>query len=129
VVDAVIYFLVEIAGPVILEVLTGYGLGAILATRTRQDRWLRAVAQAAIGLVLGGLSLLVHAATVFPSSIPIRIAGLVVVPILAGVFMRWVGTTRHLGGRIPASIASFAGGATIAFAYALVRFLAHLRRS
>src|ERR1044071_9038625 len=73
------------------------------------------------GLALGGISVAIHPAHFFHTK-KMRLAILVVAPLVAGTVMHLYGRVRGRRGRMRSSLATFAGGTTFALGIHLVRY-------
>ena len=119
--EALLEIGISLAGELFVE------LGWIAVSETlRTKRRRRTVAALSgwflLGLGLGALSVLVHPAP-FVREHKLRLAILLGAPIAAGLVMRAYGQATRRRGRAPSSLATFGGGAILAFGMHLVRYL------
>ncbi len=110
-------FLLQIA----VEALAEMGLRSLREPFAKAPNpWLAAPGYLVFGAVAGGLSLLV-----FPSPLVgggLRLANLLVTPVLAGLAMAWLGAWRVRRGQEVLRLDRFTYGYLFALALALVRF-------
>ena len=118
--------LLEIIGElllqVIVELLSEWGMHAVAEPfRKEPNPWLAALGYVFFGGVVGGLTLLGFPGHLTPSG-PLRIANLILTPIVVGVLMAGVGAWRARRGGTLLRIDRFSYGYLFALALALVRF-------
>lgn len=119
-------FLFEIFGELLLQVLTETlaeaGLHSFAEPFQRQPRpWLAALGYLLFGAVLGGLSVWIFP-NHFIASNGLRIANVVLVPIVAGLCMAAIGAWRARRGQAVLRIDQFSYGYLFALAFGLMRF-------
>ncbi len=78
------------------------------------------VAYLVLGAAIGGLSLLL-VPTFLPVSVPLKVASIVVIPVLAGLMMRGLGNWRKHRGKGKTNLETFTHAYCFAFGMALVR--------
>ena len=76
-----------------------------------------------LGALLGGLSLLVFSGSL-SNTHAWKLTTLILIPILAGLMMSWIGLRNRKKGKDPLRLESFLFGWVFAFAFALVRVIA-----
>jgi hypothetical protein len=92
------------------------------AGRPRRPPWLRVVIYAALGVVVGWLSLFVFSGPSMQHPMT-RLANLILSPIAAGLAMALLGAWRKKRGQQTIDLDTFAYGFVFAFALAWVRFI------
>jgi hypothetical protein len=120
-----IEIILQVAGEFLVflfgEALASLGLHAVAEPFRRvPNPWLAALGYAALGAILGGLSLLV-----FPNNFArgaLQILNLAITPLLVGGCAACVGAWRTRQGALVLPIDQFAHGYLLAFNLALVRF-------
>jgi hypothetical protein len=123
-VEEIVALLIQVVVEVGLQLLGGIGVDFLTAARSRDDRdrdgcgWL--VLFAAIGAVCGGLSLLV-VPNLFLPNLGLRIANLIVAPVLAGA-LSYLVARRLWTSRKGEPAHHFWRGFSFALAFGLVRF-------
>jgi hypothetical protein len=119
-------FLFEIVGELLLqmvfEVMAEFGLQSLSAPfRKRPNPWLAALGYTILGAIVGGVSL-----WLFPSHLvatkALRLANVIITPLLVGLGMSAVGAWRAHRGQTVLRIDRFAYGYLFALMVALIRF-------
>lgn len=125
VIEALVWFLVEVVGSVIGELLLELGFET-LASPFLKERDSNPIL-AAIGFVLLGALLGWVTTWSYPNRLianpPVPGASLVLIPLLSGAAMQWFGAHQRKQKRETSWLATFWGGALLAFACALTRFI------
>jgi hypothetical protein len=93
-----------------------------LRTKRRRQTLLGMLGWFTLGVLLGALSVAIHPAP-FVRGAKVRLAILLGAPLLAGLVMRAYGRAARRRGKSPSSLATFTGGAILAFGLHLVRYL------
>lgn len=120
--DILLEIIGELLLQVIVELLYEWGLHAVSEPfRKSPNPWLAALGYTFFGGVVGGLTLLGFPAHLTPSG-ALRIANLIVTPIVVGVLMAAFGAWRARRGETLLRIDRFSYGYLFALALALVRF-------
>lgn len=120
--ELIFSFVGEFVVQIVAELLVELGLHSMAEPFRREPNpWLAALAYAAFGAVVGGLSLLAFPSHFVPETW--RIANLVVAPLAAGGAMAIVGAWRARRGETLWRIDKFSYGFLFAFALALVRYV------
>ena len=120
--ELIFSFIGEFIVQLVAELLVELGLHSMAEPFRREPNpWLAALAYAALGAIVGGLSLLVFPSHFVPAAW--RIANLVVTPLAAGGAMAIVGAWRARRGEALWRIDKFAYGFLFAFTLALVRYV------
>src|SRR5688572_9012961 len=117
--------LVEIAVSLLGEVLLDLGWVVAsegLRTKRRRQTVVGMLGWFLLGLGLGALSVWIHPAP-FVRGAKVRLAILFGAPVVAGLVMRRYGRAARRRGKTPSSLATFTGGALLAFGMHLVRYL------
>lgn len=119
-VEIVAYLLIEVFGEILLEL----GLEAFKAATGRKNRHpaLAAIGYFAFGAAAGALSLWLIPDHVFPRSARTGLS-LLLAPLAGGAVMHAWGRFRRGRGHATSNLATFLGGASLLFGYALVRLL------
>jgi hypothetical protein len=118
--------LVEFLGEFVLQVLFEVAAEAIseAITADKERPWIAST----VGLVFGGGAAGLISAALFPHRMIsgrhiVHGLSLLLAPVAAGVAMQAIGNRLRASGRTPTVLATFRGGATFAFAMALIRRL------
>jgi hypothetical protein len=117
--------LLEIALSLVGELFLDLGWTAThhaIRTKRRRQTVLSVLGWFLLGLALGALSVWIHPAP-FVRTAKRRLAILLGAPVLAGLVMRAYGRSARRRGKTPSSLATFTGGAILAFGLHLVRYL------
>lgn len=117
--------LIEIALSLVGELFLDLGWIATsqaLRTKRRRRTVLDLLGWFALGLGIGALSAWAHPAP-FVRGAKLRLAILFGAPLVAGLVMRAYGRATRKRGKISSSLATFGGGAILAFGMHLVRYL------
>jgi len=125
-VEELLFALLELFGEILLQLLFEVGaetLGEAL-TPKESPRWLSST----FFLVFAGAAAGLISAALFPHRMisgrhVVRGLSLILAPIGAGIAMQAIGNRLRAFGRTPSALTTFRGGATFAFAMALVRWL------
>ena len=119
-------FLAELALQVAVEWLAARGMTALRAPWVERGKTagstLAAIGYTLYGAIAGGLSLLVFPRSFIPSH-GLRIASLVVTPLVVGGVMALIGARRRRHDKAVARLDRFAYAYAFAFAMAAVRFV------
>jgi hypothetical protein len=116
--------LLEIALSLVGELFLDLGWIATshaLRTKRRRQTVLGVVGWFLLGLGLGALSVCIHPAP-FVRRAKLRLAILFGAPVVTGLVMRAYGRAARRRGKAPSSLATFTGGAILAFGMHLVRY-------
>jgi hypothetical protein len=119
--EAILEIAVSLAGEVFLD-LGWMATSHALRTKRRRRTVVGMVGWFALGLVLGAISVWIHPAP-FVHGAKLRLGILFGAPLVAGVVMRAYGRAARRRGSAPSSLATFTGGAILAFGMHLVRYL------
>jgi len=114
--EVLLQMTVEIFGEVI-----GHGMRESFRLKPLHP-WLAAVGYFSWGAIAGGLSLWFFSAH-FIQSPGLRLANLILSPVIAGLIMAKIGAWRRNRDQEPIRLDSFAYGCCLAFGMALVRYL------
>lgn len=117
----VLEFILQVFGELLVEL----GLRSLtepFRENKQRNAFLAFVGYAAMGFVVGGLSLLIFPQS-FVRSAKLHGISLLITPTLAGLAMSGVGWLRHRQGATVIRLDSFSYGFIFAFGMALVRFL------
>ena len=129
--EAILGFVIEALGEVVVE-LFGQIIMAVLIESVAQafrrgkkvDRRVAAFGLLLLGAICGGLSCLIFPHRLMTAANPrFRGLSLILAPLATGACTNMLGEWLRSRGRQPTAIATFWGGATFAFAMALVRWL------
>jgi hypothetical protein len=118
--EALLEIAISLAGELFLE-LGWIAASESLRTRRRRQTTLGMMGWFLLGLGLGALSVWVHPAPLVHGA-KWRLAILVGAPVMAGLVMRSYGRSARRRGKHPSSLATFTGGAILAFGMHLVRY-------
>lgn len=125
VVEAILQFLFEFILQVFVEVCGEIGLQSlaeVFKSRRIQNPWLASLGYFLLGATAGGISLQVFKTAMIRGSL-IRVANLVLTPVLTGFIMVFIGRLRKKRGQELVRLDRFGYGFLFAFGMALVRFL------
>lgn len=123
IVEVVAEILIELVVQVVAELLVELGVRGAAKLGTREAKPLvAALGYALLGAALGGASLWVWPQALLDDSL--RLAQLIVSPLLAGAMMAGIGVLVRRRGLASVRIESFFYGWLLAFSLSLVRFLA-----
>jgi hypothetical protein len=116
-------FLGELFFEFALQALAELGARMLLASLgSRASSLLRLPGLALLGAALGGTTLLVFPSRLFATQ-ALRVANLVITPVLLGALMAMLGARRIRRGLMVLPIDRFVGGFAFALAFAIVRFV------
>jgi hypothetical protein len=118
-------FLAEILLQLVFEWLAQFGLRSIKAPfKSGQETspWFAVIGYALYGTVIGAISLLIFPSS-FVTSKPLRLANLIVTPLIVGGLMAAIGAWRRRHDKSVNRLDRFAYGVVFAFAMAAVRFM------
>ena len=119
--EIVVEVLVELVIELFAEILLAFGWESATDRRRASNPYLAWLTYAALGAAIGGVSLLVHADSVYSGSL--RIVNLVGSPLAMGLVMHLYGNVRRSRGKNTTHLATFIGGASLALGVAVVRFI------
>ena len=124
-IEIVFGILTEIVFPVCGELLFELGFESLACPfrdRNKSNPILAAIGFVVLGTLLGWTS-----TVSFPRRLiadpPLPGASLVLSPLVSGGVMQWLGVMQISRGKSPTRLATFWGGALLAFTFALTRFL------
>jgi hypothetical protein len=122
--EAVLWIIFELVGDIVFEALLEMALGGLKGAFDRENRdpAIATVGYAVLGAVIGGLSILCLPHPILRAS-PIPGVSIVLGPLAAGLAMEWWGRYRTRRGYDPTNLATWYGGAALAFTMSLVRYL------
>jgi hypothetical protein len=116
-------FLGEFALEFVLQALAELGARMVLASLgSRASSVLRVPGLALLGAALGGATLLMLPNRLLASH-ALRVANLLLTPVLVGALMAMLGAHRFRRGLVVLPIDRFVGGFAFALAFAIVRFV------
>ncbi|MET0591622.1 MAG: hypothetical protein ABW133_02910 [Polyangiaceae bacterium] len=121
--EAVLEIVFSLIGELFMD-LGWNAVSHVLQTKRRRRTLLGLVGLFLFGLLLGGVSVWIHPAHFFHTK-KMRLFILFVAPLFAGIVMHVYGRSKRRRGKYQSSLATFAGGATLAFGMHLVRYLWH----
>jgi hypothetical protein len=121
VLEALLEIAFSLAGELFVE-LGWMATSAALRTKRRRRTLLGMIGWLLLGLGLGALSVFIHPAS-FVRRAELRLAILLGAPVVAGLAMRAYGQAARRRGKTPSSLATFTGGALLAFGMHLVRYV------
>jgi len=116
--------LLEIALSLVGELFLDLGWMAtshVLRTKRRRQTLLGVSGLFLLGLGIGAISVWIHPAA-FVQGAKLRLAILLGAPLVTGFFMRAYGRSARRRGKTPSALATFTGGAMLAFGLHLVRY-------
>ncbi|MDQ8181967.1 hypothetical protein [Pelagicoccus sp. SDUM812005] len=111
----------EIFLQVVVEILADCGIH-VFKRKPVQNPIPAAIGYFLFGCLAGGLSLLIFEGS-FISDPRLKIANLILAPLVAGLAMAWIGKRRRRGGKDSVRIERFCYGFLFAFGVALIRFV------
>ena len=121
--ELVLQFLFEVLLQGVFELLAEAGFHAVAAPFSRQrPAWVTAIGQAILGLIAGGISLFFFPEA-FLRAPTLRLANLVVTPLIAGLAMAQIGRWRDRRGDDRLSLDRFGYAFLFALAMALTRYI------
>ena len=122
--EAILWFVVEVFGELLLEIALEIGLASLKAALGRENRdpIVASCGYLFLGMTLGGISLVLLPGRLL-SPPPIAGASLFLMPLGAAVALEWWGRYRRRTGHETTNLATWYGGSAFAFGAALVRFL------
>lgn len=119
--EAIVELLLELVLQVIGEVLTEFGVRRVSrAFDHTPSAWAAAIGYAILGAFVGFISILVVPALL--ASPVLRVANLIVTPLVAGATASMIGSWRHRRGQELVRLDRFAYGYLFALSMAIVRF-------
>lgn len=125
VIELLFVILGEIVAPVFGELLIELGFES-LASPFRDKRSsspiLAAIGLVALGALLGWTSTISYPGRLIAKPL-LPGASLVIAPLVSGGVMQWFGVVQMSRGKSPTRLASFWGGALLAFTFAFTRFV------
>lgn len=121
--EAVLEIAFSLVGELFMD-LGWVAVSHVLSTKRRRRTLLGLFGLFLFGLLLGGISVWVHPAHFFHTK-RMRLVILLIAPLVAGAVMHVYGRSKRRRGRYQSSLATFTGGAILAFGIHLVRYLWH----
>jgi hypothetical protein len=119
-VELVVQLAIELFGELLLKL--GFAAFKQGFRRRNHHPAVAALGYLALGACLGGVSVWIHPERYLGAG-PLPGISLVLAPLAGGVAMHLWGGFRRAHGRATTNLATFLGGASLMFAYALVRLL------
>ncbi|HEX4476926.1 MAG TPA: hypothetical protein VH142_17675 [Polyangiaceae bacterium] len=123
--DPLFQLILEIAGEFLFNVVSELIFEGFSKALQSRHKSIVFVALLILGVTCGGISVAFYPAALLPQRRPLPAAALILIPVVIGFGMRSFGIYQRRRGRQPTQLATFLGGATVAFAYTLTRLFAH----
>lgn len=118
--ELLVWLVVEVFGELVLEVV--FAAFKDLFGRKNHHPVVASAGYLVLGAAIGGLTLWIHPERLLRAG-PVPGLSVVLVPLAGGVVMHAWGRYQRANERTTTNLATFLGGASLLFAYSLVRFL------